>query len=250
MITEVKINDNSNAPFYYLKDIFNNGTEFNFSPDINIIVGPNGSGKSTLINLICEYSLCAEHIASNQAEFGSNRIFKDVFKNIMDDNHDKYRICNGVDVYGDYKRPVFVYRNMNDSSRHGNPIGDKCGFNGMALMVEGKHSSNGESVIMNMNFLFDFIHHTDKNFDFDKRFDSLRVKCPDKITILLDEPDKGIDIYNLKYLYDILSKPHPDYQIIASIHNPLLIYKLQQFKHINWIDLSADYLNNINKEFN
>ena len=46
-------------------------------------------------------------------------------------------------------------------------------------------------------------------------------------TVLMDEPDRNLDIDNIMQIYNVLSFHKPQTQIIAIIHNPALIYKLK-----------------------
>ena len=61
--------------------------------------------------------------------------------------------------------------------------------------------------------------------------------------MLMDEPDRNLDLNNIKQLLNIFSYKRDDTQIIATIHNPLLIYKLKD--KVNIIDLTENYLNEI-----
>ena len=45
-----------------------------------------------------------------------------------------------------------------------------------------------------------------------------------QIYTLYKKLEKGIDVSNIKEIYDILKEPRDDTQIIAVVHNPLLIY--------------------------
>ena len=74
------------------------------------------------------------------------------------------------------------------------------------------------------------------------------------VTLLLDEPDRNLDIDNIKNILPIYEYIKSDTQIISVIHNPILIYILSKYNHINWIetengykDKIINYINNLNK---
>lgn len=68
-------------------------------------------------------------------------------------------------------------------------------------------------------------------------------------TLLIDEPDRNLDIKNIKNLYPIFSNIREDTQIISVIHNPLLIYKLfKKCPYINFIETEKGYLQKIMEE--
>ena len=78
------------------------------------------------------------------------------------------------------------------------------------------------------------------------------ISTPDEFafTFLIDEPDKNLDISNIGELYDALSYQKEMTQLICVIHNPILIYKLSKLKHINIIELTDGYLDEIKDVFN
>ena len=61
----------------------------------------------------------------------------------------------------------------------------------------------------------------------------------------MDEPDRNLDIDNIQQVYGILSERKEHTQIIAIVHNPILIYKLSKLKDINFIQMERGYLNKI-----
>ena len=63
-------------------------------------------------------------------------------------------------------------------------------------------------------------------------------------TVLLDEPDRNLDIKHIKELFNVLSYHRPVTQLVCVIHNPVLIYKLMQ-TDVHFVELTPDYLNKI-----
>ena len=72
-----------------------------------------------------------------------------------------------------------------------------------------------------------------------------RVKCEPSWTVLMDEPDSSMDIGNAEQVYDILSQRKENTQIIAVVHNPLLIYKLSTLEDVNIIEMSDNYVRKV-----
>lgn len=70
------------------------------------------------------------------------------------------------------------------------------------------------------------------------------------ITLMMDEPDRNLDINNIKQIHTILSNPKDNGQIIVTLHNPLLIYSLLKMPDINVIELTKGYKNKIVKTIN
>lgn len=62
-------------------------------------------------------------------------------------------------------------------------------------------------------------------------------------TVLMDEPDRNLDIDNIMQIHNVLSFHKPQTQIIAIIHNPALIYKLSKLDCVNFIEMTEGYLN-------
>lgn len=67
-------------------------------------------------------------------------------------------------------------------------------------------------------------------------------------TILMDEPDRNLSLKNIQSIKDILSFHKPNTQIIAVIHNPLLIYSLSKNKDLNFIEMNRGYIKKIKIE--
>lgn len=64
-------------------------------------------------------------------------------------------------------------------------------------------------------------------------------------TFLLDEPDRNLDISNIETLSSILGYHKEMTQIIAVVHNPLLIYSLNRKKDVNFIEMEDGYLDRV-----
>ena len=66
-----------------------------------------------------------------------------------------------------------------------------------------------------------------------------------EITILMDEPDRNLSLDNIKEIQGILSFHKPQTQLIAVIHNPLLIYNLSKIEDTNIIEMTEGYVHKV-----
>lgn len=231
MITSIRIDDNKKTPFKYIQKIkaFKNGSEFIFKPGVNVIVGKNGSGKSTLLNMISKYMLCEKKMCS---ELPSEALY---FPDIFDDD----KVLDGISIKSDYIGKVFHLLQQTEMRK--DDILDN--INNLSLYMNVASRSSGEKNLHAMNSLFDFVFNQDeyafpiqKLMEFKKksnefwanRIDNLLKYYKDnhvvlmekdfEYTILMDEPDRNLDIDNIMDLYKVLSFHKPQTQIIAVIH--------------------------------
>ena len=161
-----------------------------------------------------------------------------------------------------------IFRGVMDESGDVYEILDN--INNLSLYMNGTSRSSGEKNLHAMNSLFDFVFNQDeyafpiqKLMEFKKksnefwanRIDNLLKYYKDnhvvlmekdfEYTILMDEPDRNLDIDNIMDLYKVLSFHKPQTQIIAVIHNPALIYKLSKLDCVNFIEMTKGYLKKI-----
>ena len=263
MIEKIKITDNEDAPFWYLKNLstFKNGTEYKFADGVNILVGENGCGKSTLLGLIKKY-LMVEYEWCDKGAYNSN--IRGVYKKIS--IFDKEReFFNGVEVFADYDNNTFNL--VPFEQRHSgsgfidadHPI--DLGRN-LALQFEFNEMSKGQQMNLAIYSLFEKMFSKDAilKFDYEGTYSEYpeyleyiskhRVDSKRTWTVLMDEPDCSVDIEKLKELYGVLSYNKPHVQLIAAVHNPFLILKLSKVKGVNIIEMSKGYINKIKKQIN
>lgn len=252
MVTKVVIRDNTKSPIRYIADLkaFRNGKEYVFRPGVNVIVGENGSGKTTLMNLIRKY-LCVDYTECSRGDYNCN--INALFRTFNMDT-----MLDGVDVYADYNKNTFRL------SHAGEKVHNEAmkTFEEFGSFFDQNESSTGEGVLVAINYLFGYIFGKNAKLTFDYNqfkkvyplyvdyVDKHRVECEDEWTILMDEPDRNLSLQNLEHIKDILSFHKPQTQIIAVVHNPLLIYALSKMEHVHFIELTRGYVKEIRKQVN
>lgn len=265
MIKRIDFTDINNSPISYLEniDFFNKNKSVSFKSGINVVVGLNGCGKTTLLNLIRRYTLCLNYMTSTCPS--GNLEFTDLLIKYPKKN----KICDGIKVISDYQGVVF---NMLDSKvldRRDNFLQDRVKFQ---AYFNNLHCSTGESIVSGIDVLFKTMFDPKTNLEFpikelkemansdllprqDKakqllqyyKENSFQYDNPTdfEFTVLMDEPDRNLDIIRLKEVYGVLSRRKEQSQIIAVIHNPILIYKLSKIKDINFIEMTENYVQDV-----
>ena len=249
MVYKVVIKDNKRSPLRYLPDLdnFQNGKEFIFKPGVNIIVGENGCGKTTLMNLIKKY-LTVDYMDCDKGEYRCNI-------NSLYEGLGQMSLLDGIDVYADYQKNTFRLSHAGEKEQK---QAVKT-FEDFGTMFTQKHSSTGESVLVAVNSLFNYMFKKGAKLIFDysqfKESDPLyweyvkqhSQENSDEWTILMDEPDRNLDIENINQIKGILSFHKEQTQIIAVVHNPLLICSLSKKKDINIIEMTEGYVHKVNQ---
>lgn len=246
MITQVRIN-NDNIPFPYACQLpaFKNGRTYEFKEGVNIIVGENGCGKSTLMKIIKAY-LTIDRDQCGRGIFASciDKLYK---------MRDLNQFLNGADVYADYKRNTFCYSEISEMDN------DTVmqSFRNFGTYGASLQMSRGQSVNYSMACFFDKIYSSEVNpmFDYEKEYadrptyldyiDKHRIEG-NEWTLLMDEPDNNLSLKSLDELYGVLSFHKEQTQVIAVIHNPLLISRLSD--KCNVIEMTKDYVKKIKQE--
>ena len=134
-------------------------------------------------------------------------------------------------------------------------------FEDFGSFLDQNESSTGEGVLVAINYLFGYMFgkKAKLTFDYDKQFSghyqpyadyvkSHRVECDDEWTILMDEPDRNLSLENIAHIKAILSFHKPHTQVIAVVHNPLLICALSKKRNVNMIEMTDGYVEKVVRE--
>ena len=253
MVTKVIIRDNQKCPIEYISELknFKNGKEYEFKTGVNVIVGENGSGKTTLLNLIRAYLLV--DLSECSAGYWNSNI-NNLFPNLIDHTV----MLDGVEVFADYQRNTFRLCHAGERKHNDEVFADDISISEFASQ---KEASTGEGVIVALDALFNrmFSKNARPTFDYlqfkDNYMEYLKyihdhVISGDEWTILMDEPDRNLSIDNIGQIEGILNVHKEHTQIIAVIHNPLIIYALSKNPEVNFIEMTKGYVKKVCKEIN
>ena len=222
MIKSIKFSDIKNSPIGYLEDIdfFNKNKSVTFKSGINIIVGLNGCGKTTLLNLIRRYTLCLTNMTStcpsNNLEFIKLLFSKD------------NKLWDGIKVISDYQGVVFNMLDYKVLERESNCLQSASKFNTYVNML---NCSTGESISSGLDNLFNVMFDPKTNLEFpikklkevaSNKYSAIHSKAEQllqyyrensfqydnpkdfEFTVLMDEPDRNLDINRVEEVYNIL----------------------------------------------
>lgn len=267
MITKVTISDKNNLPLDYASSLkaFADGKVYIFKPGVNVIVGENGSGKSTLLRMIAMYMMCDERFKSSIPEIPFiGYLLPEVF------GFSREKIRDGIKISSDYAGIVYNY------IPHADVMKDHSsrGIENAVMLVNGNIMSSGEQQLYHLNMMFSrAFENTDIYFPLSKlkdigqesevyrdRVDALMkyykenrdksIKQEDfEYTFLIDEPDKNLDIHNIDSITNMFSYHKEHTQIIAAIHNPVVLYKLKKTGNVNFVEMTEGYMDAIDGIF-
>lgn len=265
MIKRIDFSDIKTAPIGYLGniDFFNNNKSVTFKSGINVIVGLNGCGKTTLLNLIRRYTLCLTNMTSTCP---SNNL---EFINLLFSNNNK--LLNGVKIISDYQGVVFNMLDYKVLERESNCLQSVSKFN---TYVNTLNCSTGEGISSGLDSLFNIMFDPKTNLEFpikklkeiaSNKYSAIHSKAEQllqyyrensfqydnpkdfEFTVLMDEPDRNLDINRVEEVYNVLKLKKKNTQIIAVVHNPILIYKLSKLNHVNIIEMTEGYVKDVIK---
>jgi len=263
MVGSVEIVDNTKSPIGYLMEIpnFANGMKYEFKPGVNIIIGENGCGKTTLLSLIRSYLMV--DIRTVGTGMFNNALHKahHNFGDNSDNEAFSESFSDGVIVKSDYYRQTFNY--IRDNEISSNDINENSHIS-VGECLNSRFLSSGQSNSSSLGELFNMAFSLKpeqlvvnyekifKKYNYNNRIKYIKENKikGDEFTFLIDEPDSSLDIENIKMLYDIFSFHKEQTQIIAVLHNPLLIASLSQVECVNVIEMTDGYLNKIKKSIN
>jgi len=255
MIAKMTIKDVKNLPLYYTDKIpfFVNGRKIEFTKGINIIVGPNGCGKSTLLKLIAMYFHCEQGGIQKITNSSVRKLLSNDRKDVNGPKAVKFS-HDGI--------PTFYYNSNKDYGLIGGlaAFDDDFGFKGMQSISINKLSSG----LANINRFYQFIIKEikeGKRSDIEKEIENKKKGAnsnfvemidnttkmlinptiePNRATIIIDEPEKGLDAINQSLIWKVLHKYSENFQIIVATHSYVAFNKTNREK-ANYIEFKEGY---------
>lgn len=269
MIKQVIIKDPKNLPCSYLSGskYYPVGKIFNFKEGLNVIVGRNGCGKTSLLKMIYDFMLCPNSICSKPKWDSDDYVdFTQIIKS--------GEILDGVEIKADYATKVFRYLDKVDYETD-IESGETLDSWLLRLNQQLSFRSAGQDVESSLGNTFAKLREaikTDKlkfpldtlermcyfrggekgkidqrNFELYKNYIiNNKVETEDsRVTLIFDEPDRSIDIFNIGTIHKFITELSTKYQTILVLHNPILIYKFSKNENVNFIEFDEDYVKTI-----
>ena len=265
---------------HLIKNLLNR--TFEFSADkINILFGPNASGKTTIIKTIARYCLCGDNHASDgftniakvePLDYGfswseKTEYTQEKLKQILDKKNPAIIEWDGSPVY---------FENLGGRRQTGS-IGDLAGSlmsqkEEFVYLVHRSKMSQGQNSMFLINQLMKICDNVPTRDDYNKILEKYKrnetwhgaVKNSldyinsfgdgnGKLTLLLDETDKSMDISNVLLFYKeflpMLQKKY-NVQIIIVSHSPLMLSNIiQDNDNYNFISIDNTYTKEMKKLF-
>lgn len=228
-------------PHLLAKDVKLIGKEFKFTSGFNVITGMNGTGKSTLLDILRMYSFSLHLPYSQPLENGSflSSHYADFFEGSSLHYGD---FISSVEVEMDYNQTVYGcdFKPLLAGT-------EADSIKNLMQTLNSKHSSTGEHIVRSLaNSLVDW--KDDHKFSLEKNlitgsendyYKKLKQSLIDNLkafhreeetakipTLIFDEPDQHLDIFVIDAIVNTLKQISKKAQIIMSVHNPYMIYRL------------------------
>ena len=249
MVDKIRIKDKNQLPVTWAAELpaFDDGKEYRFKKGVNVIVGENGCGKSTLLALLKLYlSVTHEQCGTIFGEY--DKLIWRLYGGGLLSSTKKF--LDGADVYADYRRNTFATEFFEERKTNIKDLGHLARTFDLKGLSKGQKTQGSlEQVIALM-----FSKSTSLTFDYEGVYENYKEYVDyvkkhrvdgDEWTLLMDEPDNSMDVENLNSVFSILSFHKEQQQVIAVLHNPLLIYRLSQMKHVNFIEMTDGYIDKV-----
>lgn len=272
MVKSIEFRDTKEYSWYPQRLPCLKGKKFEFQPGINIICGYNGCGKSSMLRCIRRMTFCDKQVHSKlqTSDFTWAKVHTVVEE-----------LYGSVDLINDWNKSVFSLRPAEEVTGE-NFCDDTSTFSQM--MSSGSYSA-GMNTLSAIAYLLERLHKSRKGGeeadirDFNKQVMEIRLSfrsdttlanaseklpayCVKKymsehqldsegVTVIMDEPDRSIDILTADQIYGILDPDRPgDFKnsFLVVFHNTDMINRFLHSKNksrINWIELTPGYLENV-----
>jgi energy-coupling factor transporter ATP-binding protein EcfA2 len=272
MIKSITVHPDSDKKFpYWMKIPKLQGFHADFIKGFNILCGYNGCGKTTLLHLMRTLTFCEGNYYS-KADTGS-------FAPMRIHDRIQHGYYSSVDLVNDWNKSCFNVRTA-DQLKHdrfddgienfGQFMNNDRLSSGMSTlhsimhtlhMIKSNKSADSGNVkdfnvqVMRANLgsygRVTLEEATDK-LSTVKEYNKSHHVDTDCYTLFMDEPDRSLDVLGCDTLFNWMKydpdKPYNN-SFIAVLHNMSLIYRLRKHSgdHINWIELTPGYLDNVER---
>jgi predicted ATPase len=251
MIGRISIQENigESEEFSHVKKIpfFQQNSEIEFKPGLNILFGPNGIGKSTILKLIglplaaiqggrsvVTHSYMLSHARSNKPINFGVELQHDGQGIMYFDSDDTIGLTHGYfddDFFSEGSDAARNHRKMS----HGLKTVSKIDRIKSVLSGEKAFPATIENR-MKGRYVNDV--WKEKVEALDETFKgTIPIGQP---TTLIDEPESHLDLIAQKDMWEFLGNPshHENFQLIVSTHSPFSL----GIKHANYIDIKNGYM--------
>lgn len=252
MIQSLSITADARVPVSWWNKAFTTAQAWEFKPGVNILWGPNGSGKSTILTLLARLHCCEHTGYSKVTELGFQTLFSG-----LKPGPDGQETPIGIEVQHDGQE----VRCFNTSKAIGMEFGmaafdfevdDPVG----ALMTRGSQGQLnvhrlGQVLRPKLRSKVEWVHPPDPKYRpepgernvyreqqawLQKYLKGTTKKS--QPTVLLDEPDVGLDWPTKKMLWDLMMLSSDQRQYIVASHS---IFAMN-FPGAHFIELKPGYL--------
>lgn len=247
------------------------GFHADFTKGFNILCGYNGCGKTSLLRIMRSLTFCeGNHYSKvDTGTFASMHIHDRI-------DHGYY---SSADLVNDWNKSCFNVRTADQLKtdkfddgieNFGQFMNNERMSSGMSTlhsimhtlnMIKNNKSADGDNVkdfniqVMQANIgshgRYTLEEATGK-LTAVKEYNQSHHVDTDGYTLFMDEPDRSLDVIGCDMLFNWMKydpdKPYNN-SYIAVLHNMSLIYRLRKHSgdHINWIELTPGYLDNVER---
>lgn len=250
MISKVVVNDpDYTCVHWYPKTMLKKIGEFEFTDGLNIVFGPNGCGKSTLLKLISTMFMCEIGGVPTIGEMSLHKFVDNTKNSIIN-----WKFPSGVEYVHD-GQPIFKYSPEKNQEEH-----YQTDWDNVQMVVNDKMSadlSSGQKVLRDLQVILGHACDLEAVKEATHSMNSLWTERADGIkdvilngtiqqgkrTVLMDEPDRSLDLPAQLKIWKYLENEWSDtFQIIVATHNPMALSV-----DANFIDVVPGYVEECRK---